>query len=212
MTAPVGDTTSSRPSAQALMATPADGKSQLRRMLRQQRAALPSRLRKEHSLRCARHALRALAAAGARRVAVYIAYRSELSTQPLIEGLLHRGVRVFVPRLVGQAMRMIELRSDTRLRRNRHGIAEPCARDHRRPRQLDAIVLPLTGFDAQGHRLGTGGGYYDRYLAGLGGRLRPWLLGYAYALQECEAVPADPWDVKLHAVCTERGVRRFPHR
>ncbi|WP_366919483.1 5-formyltetrahydrofolate cyclo-ligase [Hydrocarboniphaga sp.] len=194
----------------AFNSLPVDGKSQLRRRLRQQRAAVAMRIRREHAARCARRALRALRARNARRVAVYLAYRSELSTEPLIEGLLQQGVRVYVPRLVGDDMHMIELRSDTQLRRNRHGIAEPCARDHARPRQLDAIVLPLTGFDAHGHRLGTGGGYYDRFLAGLHGRQKPWLLGYAYALQQCESVPADPWDVRLHAVCTERGLIRFP--
>lgn len=202
MTAQVGGTASNS-------STPADGKSQLRRTLRRQRAALTLRQRRENAEHCARHALRALTARKVRRVAVYLECRSELSTGPLIHGLLHHGVRVYLPRLVGGSMRMIELRSDTRLQRNRHGIAEPCARDHARPRQLDAIVLPLTGFDMQGHRLGSGGGYYDRFLAGLRGRPKPWLLGYAHALQQCDAVPADPWDVRLHAVCTERGLLRF---
>jgi 5-formyltetrahydrofolate cyclo-ligase len=204
MTAQVGGTATNA-------STPADGKSQLRRMLRAKRAALSPRQRREKSERCAAHALRALSARKVRRVAAYIEYKSELSTQPLIHALLDRGVRVYVPRLVGASMRMIELRSDTRLRRNRHGIAEPCGRDHARPRQLDAILLPLTGFDLHGHRLGTGGGYYDRFLAGLQGRQKPWRLGYAYALQQCASLPADPWDVHLHAVCTERGLLRFTH-
>jgi 5-formyltetrahydrofolate cyclo-ligase len=201
MTAHVGATATNSSSV--------DGKSQLRRTLRQQRAALSIRDRRDKAQRCARHALRALIARKARSVAVYLAYKSELSTEPLIDALLNHGVRVYVPRIVGASMRMIELRSDTRLRRNRFGIAEPCGRDHARPRELDAIVLPLTGFDLEGHRLGTGGGYYDRFLAGAHGRQKPWLLGYAYALQQCERVPADPWDVHLHAVCTERGLRRF---
>lgn len=186
-----------------------DDKSSLRRILRRQRAALAPRQRREKAERCATHALRALSARKVRKVAAYLEYRSELSTQPLIRGLLDRGVRVYVPRLVGASMRMIELRSNMRLRRNRHGIAEPCGRGHARPRQLDAILLPLTGFDLHGHRLGTGGGYYDRYLAGLSGLRKPWRLGYAYALQQCVALPADPWDVHLHAVCTERGLLRF---
>jgi 5-formyltetrahydrofolate cyclo-ligase len=202
MTAQVGGTATNS-------STPVDGKSRLRRMLQQQRAALPARIRRENAERCARHALRALSARKVRKLAVYLAYRSELSTAPLIHALLNRGVQIYVPRLIGGGMRMIELRSDTRLRRNRHGIAEPCGHAHARPRQFDAIVLPLTGFDAQGHRLGTGGGYYDRFLAGVHGRHKPWLLGYAYALQQCDALPADPWDVRLHAVCTERGVQRF---
>ncbi len=205
MTAQVGGTATNS-------VNPVIDKSSLRRMLRQQRVALPRDQRREKARRCARHALRALLARKVRRVAVYIDYQSELSTQPLIHGLIDRGVRVYVPRLIGAAnMRMIELRSDTRLQRNRHGIAEPCGRSHARPRQLDAIVLPLTGFDLQGRRLGTGGGYYDRFLSDLRGRPKPWRLGYAYALQQCASLPADPWDVPLHAVCTERGLLRFTH-
>ncbi len=72
------------------------------------------------------------------------------------------------------------------------------------------MVLPVLGFDAQGRRLGNGGGYYDRALAAPRAARRPLLLGYAYAVQEVPEIPAEPWDVKLDAVVTERGLRRFP--
>ena len=53
------------------------------------------------------------------------------------------------------------------------------------------------------YRVGYGAGYYDRTLAGLPGRLR---LGVAYAAQELDEVPAGPYDERLDAVATERGV------
>ncbi|MGH8446644.1 MAG: 5-formyltetrahydrofolate cyclo-ligase, partial [Solimonas sp.] len=71
---------------------------------------------------------------------------------------------------------------------------------------LDAILLPLLGFDAHGNRLGTGGGYYDRWLARPRVAQRPRYLGYAYALQQIERVPREPWDVRLDAVITENKV------
>ena len=71
------------------------------------------------------------------------------------------------------------------------------------------VLLPLLGFDAAGRRLGNGGGYYDRALAGVRPGGRPLLLGYAYAAQELTEVPAEPWDVRLDAVVTERGLRRL---
>lgn len=93
-----------------------------------------------------------------------------------------------------------------RLARRRFGLWEPQRGPRRAPRRLDAIVLPLLGFDSQGTRLGTGGGYYDRALARCRG-VRPLRIGYAYALQQCERLPREAWDIPLHAVVTERGVQ-----
>ena len=69
----------------------------------------------------------------------------------------------------------------------------------------DFLLVPLLAFDRRGNRLGYGAGYYDRTLAGLPGRTR---LGVAYAAQELDEVPAGPYDARLDAVATERGVIR----
>jgi 5-formyltetrahydrofolate cyclo-ligase len=70
----------------------------------------------------------------------------------------------------------------------------------------DVLLIPLLAFDAAGHRLGYGGGFYDRTLAGLPGRFR---LGCAFATQQVDEVPAGPYDIRLDAVATEAGVIRF---
>ena len=67
----------------------------------------------------------------------------------------------------------------------------------------DFLLVPLLAFDRRGHRIGYGAGYYDRTLATLPGRYR---LGIAYAAQELDEVPAGPYDARLDAVATERGV------
>ena len=67
----------------------------------------------------------------------------------------------------------------------------------------DFLLVPLLAFDRRGYRVGYGAGYYDRTLAALPGRFR---LGVAYAAQELDEVPAGPYDERLDAVATERGV------
>jgi 5-formyltetrahydrofolate cyclo-ligase len=70
----------------------------------------------------------------------------------------------------------------------------------------DFILVPLLGFDPKGNRLGYGAGYYDRTLAELPAAFR---LGCAFAAQEFTKIPASPTDLKLQAIATELGVRRF---
>ncbi len=68
------------------------------------------------------------------------------------------------------------------------------------------ILVPLLAYDLRGHRLGYGGGYYDRTLAALPGAFR---LGLAYAAQAVPELPADEHDIMLHAVATESGITSF---
>ncbi|MBO1079662.1 5-formyltetrahydrofolate cyclo-ligase [Roseomonas haemaphysalidis] len=68
-----------------------------------------------------------------------------------------------------------------------------------------ALLVPLLAFDAAGRRLGYGGGYYDRTLAGLPGA---WALGVAFAGQQVAKVPAGAHDVPLHGIATEAGFLR----
>jgi len=65
----------------------------------------------------------------------------------------------------------------------------------------DAIFVPLVGFDRALNRLGHGKGHYDRALASLP---RAFKIGIGWSVQEAAAIPADPWDVLLDAVLTER--------
>ena len=89
---------------------------------------------------------------------------------------------------------------------NRFGIPEPDLAPSSRLHAADMamIVLPLVGFDARGHRLGMGGGWYDRTLAfRRTAAAPPWLAGAAFELQRVDALEAADWDVPLDAVCTD---------
>src|SRR5262249_24852318 len=119
-----------------------------------------------------------------------------------------------LPTITNHRARRIEfLRHDARvaLRTNRHGIPEPDPRFARRipARKLDLVLVPLVAFDAQGWRLGSGAGYYDRALRHLReGRhwRRPRLIGVGYEFQRVERLEPAPWDVPLDAILTPAGL------
>jgi 5-formyltetrahydrofolate cyclo-ligase len=67
----------------------------------------------------------------------------------------------------------------------------------------DVILTPLVGFDRRLNRLGQGAGHYDRAFARYE---QAWRVGVAWSVQEVPAIPADIWDVPLHAVITEEGM------
>ncbi len=68
--------------------------------------------------------------------------------------------------------------------------------------------MPLLAFDARGHRLGYGGGFYDRTIAALRNQQRaPRAIGVAFAAQELPLLPAGDTDMTLDAIVTENGVR-----
>jgi 5-formyltetrahydrofolate cyclo-ligase len=70
----------------------------------------------------------------------------------------------------------------------------------------DAVLVPMNGWDAQGHRLGYGGGFFDRTLASLA--KRPLTIGVSYELARLESIHPQPWDMPMDYVVTERGVYR----
>lgn len=184
-------------------------KIQLRRELYRARASLPDAQAFRCSERAAQHIWRLPAIRRAHRVAAYLEAGSEMATAALLRQLWGNGMEVCVPRIHGSQMQFVVITPATPLRRNRHGIPEPVGRWRRPLNRLDAMFLPLVGFDAQGYRLGSGGGYYDRALAPCASRRRPLRIGYAFSMQQIPQLPREPWDIPLHAVVTELGVTQW---
>jgi len=98
----------------------------------------------------------------------------------------------------------------TYLKTNRFGIPEPDipASTLLPAAAMALVVVPLVGFDADGNRLGMGGGWYDRSFAFRQTQpAPPYLVGAAFAMQQVHAgLSPQPWDVSLDAVCCETHV------
>ncbi len=201
--------------AEDTLNSPAERKQELRSALRRRRLALSPQQRLARAERACRRLMTCPRLRSARCVAVYLACGSELSTEPLLRALHARGVIVGVPVLdhrppeTGPRMlRWITLRPGAPRIVGLHGIDRPRFGSRITRSHIDVVVLPLLGVDPRGYRLGQGGGHYDRWLAGLGAR--PWRVGLAFDCQRLStAIEAEPWDVRLHAVCSEHGLRHF---
>ena len=91
---------------------------------------------------------------------------------------------------------------------NRYGIPEP---DISPDAALHAdamtlVLLPLVGFDAHCHRLGMGGGWYDRSFAFRNSQpAPPWLVGVGFAAQQTDAITHEQWDIRMDAICCENA-------
>jgi 5-formyltetrahydrofolate cyclo-ligase len=130
---------------------------------------------------------------------------------------LPRGLRWCLPVLADDGLRFAPWRPGEPLASNRFGIPEPAVGADAliEPARMALVLVPLVGFDANGRRLGMGGGWYDRAFAyrsgasGVPAPRPPWLVGAAFASQQVDALAAEPWDVALDAVCTERDTFLF---
>ena len=146
-----------------------------------------------------------LAEFGGRPLAGYMAMKTEIN--PLAAMVAHQGA-VGVPVIAGQGLplKFREWGPGAAMMDGAFGARIPLEGAWIEP---EVVIVPLLAFDARGYRLGYGGGFYDRTLAGLRARRSVLAVGFAFAAQEVDDVPIDGFDQKLDLMVTEQGVRRF---
>ncbi len=129
--------------------------------------------------------------------------RGEFDCRPLVERLLRRGWRAAQPVVMAPAMPMVfrPWTPAATMTTDRHGIPIPAGSDTLAP---DVVLLPLVAFDAQGYRIGYGGGYFDRTLATLSPK--PYAIGVGFELARVDSVFPAAHDIRLDAIVTEAGL------
>lgn len=167
-----------------------------------------ARARPDFPQRSAQH-VAALAIPDNSVVGGYVAMRDEADPHLILQQLVLQNCTLAYPRVVakGEPLAFHRWAPGQEWRNGAYDILEP-AKDW--PLSYPKILLvPLLAFDAHGHRLGYGGGFYDRTLDFLRANSTVRAIGVAYAGQEVEALPREAHDHPLDTVITEQGVRTF---
>lgn len=138
-------------------------------------------------------------------VLVYLGDVREVDLDPLISEWINAGVRVAAPRCDWDAgtLDAVRLASLDDVEVRRHGVREAAGGDIIAPDDLGLVLVPGVAFDPDGGRLGRGGGFYDRFLAGAPKSVRR--VGVCFEAQVVDHVPREAHDALVEGVVTESG-------
>lgn len=179
-------------------------KAEFRRTLRE-RLRAPDETRGEKSRAIAAFAAAHPALARSRCIALF----SALPTEPDLSDLLKLERRRFCyPRVTGEQMDFVEVQTlgDLLASSWHPAIREPSSSITNvvSPAEIDLIFVPALAYSKDGHRLGQGGGFYDRYLPKLSSHAVK--IGICFAMQIFDAVPGEAHDQNVDAIITEEGL------
>lgn len=177
-------------------------KQDLRLQIKERLQALPENSLASESAKVALHLTALLEQTSIRNLAAYWPMPLEVDVRSLLVDFSINTGRLWLPAVTGartMVFRLLETEAPSA--RDKQGLLCPPATSSVATRQqLDMMLLPVRGFDEQGNRLGTGGGYYDCYLEGSIPSERPLLVGLAFHEQRLDSLPAQAHDVRLDAI------------
>jgi 5-formyltetrahydrofolate cyclo-ligase len=133
--------------------------------------------------------------------------RAEIDPRPAMVRAVLRGPVLLPVTRRGRPLLFRHWQPGTPMVRDGYGVEHPD--DAQETGTPEVLVVPLLAFDAAGHRLGYGGGYYDRTLTMLRSAAPVTAIGFAFAAQEVARLPATDTDQTLDGIVTEREVRWF---
>ena len=127
----------------------------------------------------------------------YLPYNQEVRTVPMLERAIADGKRVAVPKIFGDEMKFIWLDDLTAVSRGYSGIPEPVEDGPVADDPNALVLMPGLAFDPQGHRIGYGGGFYDRFLAAEPDHPT---LALCYDFQMLDHLETEPFDINVDCV------------
>jgi len=183
-----------------------EAKRLLRSRLVAARAARPAAEIADDGRALAEHAARAWSSTT--RLAAYAATGTEPPTRPMIDRLRASGVEVLLPVVADAELRWAPYDGWDRLVPGRFGLLQPAG-----PLlpvgvlgEVDVIAAPALAVDVHGHRLGRGGGYFDRALTAVD---RAVIVAVVFDDEVLDEVPVEPHDRAVTGVLTPSGLRRL---
>ena len=187
--------------AEAVLAA---NKKALRASIKQKRRALSIEYRQRASRKMQAELTRLPCYQAAEYIMLYMAMQYEVQLDELIAMVLKDGKKAVIPLVTGAGlMEAVELSDMADLVPDKYGI-KTVSEEKRRliaPDKIDLIIVPGVAFDKAGHRLGMGGGFYDRFMLRASRAVRAAL---AYDCQLLAAVPAEVHDLTVDYIITEK--------
>ena len=127
----------------------------------------------------------------------YLPYNQEVRTIPMLEQALKDGKRIAVPKVFGDEMKFIYLNDLSKIEKGYCDIPEPIEDGPVADDTTALVLMPGLAFDSEGHRIGYGGGFYDRFLAREPGHPT---LALCYDFQMVEHLDTEEFDVPVDCV------------
>ena len=140
-------------------------KTELRRRIREKKRAMTPEEIEERSRELGRQFAATEAYRKAKTIYGYMPYNQEVRTVPMLEQAIRDGKKVAVPKCYGDEMKFIYLDDLTKVAKGYAGIPEPIADEPIAHDETALVLMPGLAFDPQGHRIGYGGGFYDKFLS-----------------------------------------------
>ncbi len=183
-------------------------KASLRKLIRAKRNALTGEQQQFYQYQLAKRLSQHLKIEVGFKIAGFLSQDGEPNLASVFKNLWAAHAEVFLPvirPISPNCLWFLPFNESTVLTKNKYQIDEPVLPINQaiRPSHLNAVLMPLVAFDEQGHRLGMGGGFYDRTFAHLRHQKnRPLFVGVAFEEQKVASIPYETWDLPLDGVVT----------